>query len=401
MKWQFCPATQFSAHAAAWDRLNQEGAGSPLLSTDFVGPLLAQFANGSELLACGQIDHQRCAMLLLVPGARGTWQTFQPSQAPLGACVHRKGINWTGCLTQLVRQLPGLATQIGVTQQDPEIDARPADSASMRTLDYIRTARITIQSSFEHYWDKRGKNLRQNLNKQRNRLAREGIATRLQISTSAEEVAQAVADFSHLECTGWKGDSGTAVHADDAQGRFYRSMLENFCRNGAGRIYRYWYDEHLVAMDLCIEGSDSIIILKTAYDEKAVGGTTSPALLMRQEQTALLFGEGRLRRIEFYGKVLEWHTRWSDEVRNMYHLNVYRRPLILRFYDLLHNKAAAPVEVAGGRTSTMKSASVSTGTIGTTGTTSATSATGTAKPGTGTGAAAHHTDLPRSKNSGK
>ena len=341
MIWQFHPATQFQIHAAEWDGVNREGADSPLLSTRFVAPLLAEFACGREILACCRIDGQCCAMLLLAPVGRSTWQTFQPSQAPLGACVHRKGIDWAGCLAALVKQLPGLVTLLGVTQQDPDIDPRPADAAGRRTLDYIRTARITVAGSFDDYWEKRGKNLRQNLKKQRNRLARDGIATRLQISTATEDMAQAVSDFGHLESTGWKGDSGTAVHADDAQGRFYRAMLENFCRGGAGRIFRYWYDLQLVAMDLCIEGNDSIIILKTAYDEKVVGGTTSPALLMRQEETALLFGEGHLRRIEFYGKVLEWHTRWSDEVRIMYHLNVYRWPMILRLHDLLHRKGAA------------------------------------------------------------
>lgn len=342
MIWQFHAASEFTRHAGAWDRLNREGADSPLLSTLFLTPLLAEFGSGREILARCIVDGDCCAMLLLAPAGRSVWQTFQPSQAPLGACVHRTGADWKNCLATLVKQLPGLATLLGVTQQDPDIDARPAESGTVRTLDYIQTARITINGDFDDYWNRRGKNLRQNLKKQRNRLARDGIATRLQISTAAEEVAQAMADFGHLESTGWKGESGTAVHADDAQGRFYRSMLENFCRSGAGRIYRYWYDGLLVAMDLCIEGSDSIIILKTAYDEKAVGGATSPALLMRQEETALLFAEGRFKRIEFYGKVLEWHTRWSEEVRTMYHLNVYRWPLILRLHDVLHKKTAAP-----------------------------------------------------------
>lgn len=342
MIWQFHALAQFPTHADEWDRLNREGPDSPLLSTRFVQPLLAAFASGREILARCMIDGECCAMLLLAPGGRTVWQTFQPSQAPLGLCVHRRGTDWAGCLAALVKRLPGVTTLLGVTQQDPDLDARPADSGTVRTLDYIRTARIRIEGSFDQYWEKRGKNLRQNLKKQRNRLAREGIATRLQISTAADDVAQAVADFGELESTGWKGESGTAVHADDAQGRFYRSMLENFCRGGAGRIYRYWYDGQLVAMDLCIEGSDSIIVLKTTYDEQAAGGTTSPALLMRQEETALLFADGRLRRIEFYGKVLEWHTRWSDEVRTMYHLNVYRWPVIPLLRDVLQKKNAAP-----------------------------------------------------------
>ena len=40
-------------------------------------------------------------------------------------------------------------------------------------------------------------------------------------------------------------------------------MLKNFCRQGAGRMYRYWYNDKIAAMDLCIEGNGGIIVLKT------------------------------------------------------------------------------------------------------------------------------------------
>ena len=80
-----------------------------------------------------------------------------------------------------------------MTQQDPDTDARPASRGTVRTLDYIRTAHITTEVSFDAYWEMRGKNLRQNLKKQRNRLARDGNATRLQINMAVAEMAQAVA----------------------------------------------------------------------------------------------------------------------------------------------------------------------------------------------------------------
>ncbi|MCM8758111.1 MAG: hypothetical protein NC903_03515, partial [Candidatus Omnitrophica bacterium] len=33
--------------------------------------------------------------------------------------------------------------------------------------------------------------------------------------------------------------------------------------------------------------------------------------LMRQDEFSALFAEGRFKRIEFFGKVMEWHTRWT------------------------------------------------------------------------------------------
>lgn len=66
-----------------------------------------------------------------------------------------------------------------------------------------------------------------------------------------DDIAQAIADYGLLESAGWKAEGGTAIHPDNAQGRFYRAMLENFCRQGRGRVYRYRFDDKVVAVDLC------------------------------------------------------------------------------------------------------------------------------------------------------
>lgn len=338
MSWQIYPASALAQFVPEWDRLNAEGPASPLLSSAFVTPLLRHFGTGKEVLACLMAGNRATAMLLLKPHGRGVWETFQPSQAPLGVGVRGPGLDWPECLAALLPALPGMTTLVGITQQDPDLEARPADGARQTTIDYIRTARITITGSFDTYWSGRGKNLRQNLKKQRNRLEKDAVATRLEIITDAADVAQAVADYGRLESAGWKAKGGTAVHANNAQGRFYCEMLENFCRQGRGRIYRYWYDAQLAAMDLCVEGDDSIIVLKTTYDEQ-VARTTSPALLMRQEAVALLFAQAHLRRIEFYGKVLDWHMRWTDEIRTMYHVNVYRWRGLLLLRRLLSRRS--------------------------------------------------------------
>ena len=122
------------------------------------------------------------------------------------------------------------------------------------------------------------------------------------------------------------GAGNTAIAAGNVQGRFYRSMLVAFAAQGKARVYQYRFNERIVAMDLCIVGGGALIILKTTYDEayKAV----SPAFLMREQAFRQLFEKKEVDRIEFYGKVMEWHTRWTDEVRTMYHVNRYRWPAI-------------------------------------------------------------------------
>ena len=334
MKWRLTPARDFPA--AAWSELHTRCLAAPMLAADFVAPLLAAFGDGSEWLASCQHDGRTVAMALLAPSGRAAWATFQPAQAPIGLWLQEPQLDLAQLLAALLPALPGLPLVVGLTQIDPDLQARPP---AMRTLDYIATARITLAGSFDHYWAGRGKNLRSNLKKQRARLAKEGVALRLQISREAAAVAAAVADYGRLESAGWKARGGTAVDAGNLQGQFYRAMLEGFCRRGAGSIYRYWFNDQLVAMDLCIEDERQIIVLKTTYDE-SVPASLSPTLLMREEALRRLFDEQRFARLEFYGKLMEWHTRWTDEVRTLYHVNHYRWPALGRLHALLQSRRA-------------------------------------------------------------
>lgn len=352
MSWTVVPASDFARHAGRWARLHAAGHRSPLLAADFVAALLDVFGSGRELLAwhgAGDGDDVPDAMTIVTPGRPGIWNTFQPAQAPVGLWLQRDAGPAAHWLPGLLKALPGLALMLGVTECDPMLTARPVDDASVRSFDYIDTARITLDRSFDDYWNARGKNLRNNLKKQRNRLRQDGIATRLDICRAPEQMAAAVADYGRLETSGWKAAGGTAVSGENDQGRFYRRMLEALAARGAASVYRYWFDgpdgTRLAAMDLCVEGGGCIVILKTAYDE-ALGPQLSPALLMREEATRALFEQPphtRFERIEFYGRVMEWHTRWTDEIRTMYHLNGYRWPLLKRLHALAARRGGGNV----------------------------------------------------------
>jgi CelD/BcsL family acetyltransferase involved in cellulose biosynthesis len=343
MKWRLTPAREFAALAAPWDELHARSAATPLLAHDFVAPLLTEFGGGAELLACCEHQGRTLAMALLVRSSRFGWRTFQPPQAPLGLWLQERGASTAALLETLLAALPGGALMLALTQCDPDLMARPAPQARLRTLDYIATARIGLEGGFAAYWETRGKNLRANLKKQRSRLARDGVAPRLQVSREAGEVAAAIEQYGRLESAGWKAGAGSAVDAANAQGRYYRALLEAFCRRGAGSIYRYWLGERLVAIDLCIEDGAQLIVLKTSYDESVAGGL-SPALLMREEALRALFAEQRLARLEFYGRVMEWHTRWTNQVRTLYHVNYYRWSALARLHALWQSRRAQPKE---------------------------------------------------------
>ena len=337
MKWRVVPARPWAAQAPHWDALHRACAGSPVLHAEFVGALLAQFGGGAELLAICSAGADTIAMALMAPAGRGRWATFQPAQAPLGAWLQLPGHDSAALLAALVHALPG-ALLASVTQCDPELLPRPSGTR-VRTIDYIQTARVSVRGSFAAYWEGRGKNLRANLKKQRARLQREGIATRLETLTAPRQMAAAVADYARLESSGWKAGAGTAVQAGDAQGRFYTGMLEAYARRGAATVYRYWVGGQLAAMDLCVHDERVLVVLKTSYDEQ-VGAGLSATLLMREEATRQLFDEARIQRIEFYGRVMEWHLRWTDEVRTLYHINCYRWPALRTLHQWLQRRGA-------------------------------------------------------------
>lgn len=340
MNWRIHSASTFAQHAAAWDRVNDAGPRLPFLHSDFIRPLLVEFGTGREWLAIGGPEGSETAVALVVARGKGVWETFQPSQLPLGAWALRQGVPATTMMDSLLRSLPGLAVQLGLTQADPRFVERPAEGHRVRSLDYIDTAWVELEGTFDAYWESRGKNLRTNMAKQRRKLEAEGIVPTLEALTRPEQVAEGLRDYGTLESAGWKATGGTAIALDNAQGRFYRAMLEAFCARGEGRIYRYRFGDKVVAVDLCVEQGDVQVVLKTTYDESIKN--LSPAFLMRQDELRALWPEGRIRRVEFYGRVMEWHTRWTDKSRTLYHVNLFRWPFVAKLRDWLRKPDTAP-----------------------------------------------------------
>jgi CelD/BcsL family acetyltransferase involved in cellulose biosynthesis len=323
------PIADFPVHAAAWRAINSAVADNPALDPDFVMPLLDHFGNPrARLCICGDL-REPLAMTIVAPSKLVTWQTLQPAQAPIGLWLARRGLDMDSLVSALLSTLPGAPLLIGLSQLDPEnIPASISGGLHIQMLDYIQTGRITVNGSFDDYWAARGKNLRHNLKRQTNRMATDGLVGQLDVLTAASDMAAAVNEYGRIETAGWKAGEGTAIAQDNTQGRFYRAILERFAARGAARVFRYRLGAKTAAVDLCVEQGGTLIILKTTYDESING--YSPAMLMRQEVFRRIFADGGVRRIEFYGKVMEWHTKWTKEFRTMYHLNCYRFGLISR-----------------------------------------------------------------------
>lgn len=324
MGWEFHSGPNcFEDHRSTWDALNQAVSHHILLDSGFVSPLLKHFGDSSVILGVN-MDNSVPGMTLLTRRGPGLWETFQPSQAPIGLLLFDKPDPNGEMLLQLMRKLPGFALELSVLQQDLEYSSVPLKKScpGLERLDYIETARITLKGTFEEYWRERGTKLRNNISRRRRRMIEGGYKSRLVALRAPHEVKEAIREYGRLESSGWKGKSGTAVSEENCQGRFYRDVFEHFCERREAAIYQLRLDDKVVASDLCLMRNGMMIVLKTAYDESLE--EYAPALLMREEIMREIFEQGSVRVVEFYGRAMDWHTRFSSEIRSLYHINCLR-----------------------------------------------------------------------------
>lgn len=323
--WTLYPIDKFPDWQDTWQKLNQKNGASALLSLEFVKPLLQCFGHDGLSLAVYHCQQNSVgAMTIIESTGPGQWQTFQPSQAPVGLWLQLPLLESKILTSQLLRQMPGLNWVFGITQQDPKLLTRQASSGRLTSLNYIDTARLSTRGDFDEYLAKRSKNHRQNLRRQRNKLERESIVTRLEVINNVAAVTEAIEQYGELESAGWKSDTNTAININNNQGRFYQQLLTNFMQCTSGLIFKYYYNEKLVAIDLAIRQRETLIILKTTYDESVTN--SSPAVLMHQDIFRYLFDDKSIENVEFYGKAMDWHLKWTDDVRTMYHLTYYSWP---------------------------------------------------------------------------
>jgi hypothetical protein len=275
-------------------------------------------------------------LALLQSKGLGRWVSFQPSQAPLGLIVSGWEADETlGGYRNLIKRLPGFAVQCSLLQQDPDYSSLQGISSTgnVEVSDYIVTSRLRLQGTYEEYWRGRSSNLRHNLERQLRRLGEQGKSLILDAQSLPERMADGVREHARLESQGWKAGTYTAITETNAQGAFYREMLEHFASRGEAVTYQLLLDGQIIASDLCLRRNRMLVVLKTAYDESIRG--FSPALLMHRYIFQKLYSEQEVDVVEFYGRVMDWHTKWTKDYRTLFHVNLYRNGLVRRSTGLI------------------------------------------------------------------
>ena len=219
----------------------------------------------------------------------------------------------------------------------------------VETLDYIQTARIPLDGTFEEYWAAREGRLRKNNDRLRRRMAEKGLRLDFTVIRDPAGVGEAIGEFGRLESKGWKAKEGTAVSVDNAQGRFYRALLEDFCARGEGVIYQLRIDGQVVAMDICVTRGDA----GSSQDRlrRGSGASIHRHFCFARTSFGTSIPADGFGTYEFYGPLMEYQLRWTRDIRTLYHLTCFRHRWVRSARDLVkrmrtHQPAAPVLEAA-------------------------------------------------------
>ena len=274
-------------------------------------------------------------MALVRKAASGCWETFQPSQAPLGLFVAGPSGEPAGYFPEILSGLPGIPVQFAILQQDPDFSPLSPDLAgpNLEVLDFVDTARLRMEGSFEDFWKARKADLRDNLMRRLRRLEKQGRRLELFTITEPGLVKDAIQAYGRMEAQGWKGRAGTAITTDNDQARFYTDVMEYFCSRGEGYIHQVHLDGQVISSEILIGRNGMLVGLKTTFDEAL--REISPGFLMKYLVIRQAFSEKRFKSIEYYGRVHDWHNKWATDIRRMYHFNYFRNSLIRKAREIV------------------------------------------------------------------
>ncbi len=334
LRFELLPSDQWKALTREWDGLNATLGGSPVLSFDFVSACVRHFAAGDVHMAIARTDAGATVAAAIghFP-APGRWSTLQIAQAPLAFWLSKPELPVPELLAALVASAARVILVASIPQLDPAIIPIDFGDARVRMDPYIPTARIDVEGEWQSYWAGRGKNLKANHRKAMKRATQAGWEVELSVSQTPDELIGAVGCYGDLESKSWKAEVGTAVARENSQGKFFADLLGTLAATDRARAYTLLIDGKAAAIDLCVQSDDCLVVLKTTYslDFKEM----SPASLLRELYFEKVFDEGRIRRIEFYGRVMDWHTKWTSEIREIQHLTWYRFSALRRVHSAL------------------------------------------------------------------
>lgn len=167
------------------------------------------------------------------------------------------------------------------------------------------------------------KNFRASLRKARNKLSLHKDV-RFESHRSEIEVRDALGRFFLLECRGWKGESTGAISQNFGVRSFYELLYSSFSKIPSHwvEVNELWVDDCLLSSQLCLGVSDTLFVLKIAYDEEYP--KLSPGNMLLEWIITRDSNVGRVKNLNLISDS-SWHKDWAALQIPNWHVEVYNK----------------------------------------------------------------------------
>lgn len=351
--WSLFSSADFATIAPRWQALCDATIRTPLLSADFVGTALRHFGRGDELICLAEGPTGPVAGAILQRKNWLVWQTFQPSQMPLGPWLQQPGADLVQVAQSLLRRLPFPAMVIAATQLDPDFYGRP-ECRGVMTVDSITTGRTSLAPDIAQFMEtenvKGNPKLLSSLMRRMRNAERDHGKPTLTVEKNPEAAKEYVNAYAAMESLSWKGLAGTALAPDDAQANFYSELMQRFAALGAARMYTLKFGDTSVARQIAVAGAGVMILLKTTFDSEF--RSLGPGVMQMYRVIRDVYErDPAIKVIELYGPFNESQKLWVSGTRVIYHANVYRYHFLASVHRRLteaRRRRPATLEAAAG-----------------------------------------------------
>jgi CelD/BcsL family acetyltransferase involved in cellulose biosynthesis len=306
------------ALAREWNELPQSQA-NPLLAPDWFAVASHTFETPTEILVL-----RRCGELAGVAPLGTDHRAGVARLQPLGVrALHEP----SGLLYRDAEALEELC-KVLIDQRRPFILQRMpfadplrvalARAAKRRGLLYeIATpgspaVNFTGDGDFGAFEARLSSRRRHDYRRARRRLERSGPVTFDLRVPKVGSVEAELEEAMRIEASSWKSRGGSTLLRTGRLRAFFHEYARRMARKGQLRIAFLRVDGVAIAMQLIIEHASRFWIYKVGYDEKWAEHSPGVQLMWDVMRHAC---ESRLAGVELQGKVEDWLTIWSREVR--------------------------------------------------------------------------------------
>ena len=291
------------------------------------------FGGSSRLQICALWEGNELAGIFPLLASDGRLEALANVHTP----VFRPLVRDDNVLRELVDVAVGRAPGIFDVSQLPcndaarELIAEGCREAGRPTL--IENGRISplVETAGElsDYLKAMDRKWRKDVERRRRKLESEKQATVSPVGLPGDIEGELTAGFA-VEASGWKGQRGTAIAQSGSVTTFYRTLAEEFAKDGRLRFSTIFAGDELVAFDYCLLDHGRLWILKGGYDEAFRGYAPGLVLTLAQIERAFELG---LEAVELCGDVAPWKLRFANASRAQCSVHSFgRRPAQLARY---------------------------------------------------------------------